>query len=237
MLTRIRNAQRRLYNARRALLQLCVFSLLCAVTLYTYMSIDDLPSSITNTGNAMIIVLVSLSTLSVLYKGSYLSILTIFGSLIVIGTLLFPTQDHISSTYEQFDTDNNENKVKHLVWKYNPAYALTSSSKLLSFYLGIGLIGLSNIILYKPNLLYAKNRPNDDPPYTIWDSKHSYTTYKYRDMIPLVDLLKEDEKFMLTRYRYIVVRIGERVYLVTINSKVPDSSEIIRKNDQFIGVQ
>lgn len=197
----------------------------------------DLPSSITTAGDAMIITLVLLSTLSILYKGSYLSVIAIFGSLIVIGSLLFPIQDYIPSTYEQFDTDDNDNKVKHLVWKYNPAYALTPSSRLLSFYLGIGMIGLANILLYKPNLFYAKNRPSDDPPYPIWDSKYAYTTYRYRDMIPITRLLRDDEIYLLPRYRYIVIRIGEEVYLVTADSKVPDSSEIIRKNDLFIGVQ
>lgn len=230
------NFQQYFEERKRLLIQLCILSLLCSSILYTYISIEVLSIAVVNIIKVAIIILVAISTLSVLYKGTYLSILAIFGLLIIIGIFLLPIQEHIESTYEQFDTAANDKKVKHLVWRYNPAYALTPLGRLISFYSAIGVIGLANILLHKPDLLYVKNRPND-LPYPIWDSKHGYTTYKYRDMIPLIQCLREDEKYLINRYRYILVRIGEQLYLVTIDSKVPDSSEIIRKNDQFIGVQ
>ncbi|MEM2759788.1 MAG: hypothetical protein QXU32_12360 [Nitrososphaerales archaeon] len=231
--------QRRFYRNRSLLTTIGVISLLGSVIIY--ICTDHIASSFLITLQQIAtIALISLAALSVIWRRALSTALSIFGLILVLGSLLFPIKEYIPSTYNQIDTSvsGQTHGVKHLIWRIEPAYAITPVSSAAMFYLGAGIIGICMVIVYKPTVLYVKNRPSDDPPYQIWDSEHSYTTYKYRDMIPLVKLLDLPERFTLVRYRYILVRICDKLYLVTPTSVVPDDSEIVRarNNKFFLGV-
>lgn len=245
--------QRRFYKARSLLMMMGVSSLLGAATLYTYVSLGSgspSPSSsfLVTFAQTAIIALVALSALAVAWKGAFVGALSVLGVLLVAGSLLFPVQEYIPSTYGELDTHDpddmyspdGEFKVKHLVWRFEPAHALTPASKTVMFCLGFGLVGLSMLMVYRPSMLYVRNRPVDEPPYPVWDSKNGFatTSFRYREMVPLRNLLNAKERYMLSRYRYVQVRIGEKLYLVTSGSLVPDGSEVVRdtKNGLFLGV-
>ena len=228
---------RYLISNRRALLQLSIFSILLSITLYTYTNIENLQESIINIARYSTIAFTALSLISILHRIGFIQLLALFGFLIVIGSIIMPIKDYIPSVYNDLDTfTREEGKVKHLVWKYTPAKALTPSASMVMFYLGVSIIALCNMILYKPSMLYARNRPQD-PQYPIWDSSKGYTTYKYRGLVPLYKLLNEEERHMVVRYRYILARIGDRLYLVTIDSLVPIDTQIVRRGKIFYGIQ
>ncbi|MFQ5940802.1 MAG: hypothetical protein ACE5KA_03790 [Nitrososphaerales archaeon] len=232
--------QKRLDGYHSLLITIGVISLLGAITVYAFVDLVDSPAILLALGQIAIILLISAVVLSVIGRSWLVTVLSIVGVMLILGSLFYPVREDIPSTYNELDTydPDDKYKVKHLVWRYEPAHALTPTGSSVMFYLGVGILGVSMIIVYKPSLLYVKNRPSDDPPYPIWDSKHSYTTYRYRHMVPLLDLLYTSEKYMLSQYRYVHVRIGDKVYLVTPNSLVPDDSEVLRDRTGkfFLGV-
>lgn len=222
------------------LIALGITSLLGSVILYTFVDLLGSPLFIITSAQVAIITLASISVFTVLWRRGVVTALSVMSVLIIAGSLLMPIQETIPSTYNELDSFNadDRNKVKHLVWRYEPAGALTPASSAVMFYMGAGLLGLCMIIVYRPSLLYVKNRPSDDPPYPIWDSSHGYTTYKYRNMVPLYTLLTTAEKYLIPQYRFVQVKIGDKIYLVTPSSDVPDDSIVIRdpKSNFFMGV-
>lgn len=232
--------QRRFYRHGLLLITIGIISLLGSAVVYVYMDLMELSQLLLSVGQVVIVVLISIAALSVIWRRPIVTALSVIGVLLVIGSVSFPVQSEIPSTYSKIDTSDTPNKgtVKHLVWRFEPAHALTPTGSAAMFFLGAGIIGVCMIIVYKPTLLYVKNRPSDDPPYPIWDSNYPYTTYKYRNVVPLTNLLATHERFVLSQYRYVHVRIGDKIYLVTPDSMVPDDSTVIRDADNkfFSGV-
>jgi hypothetical protein len=110
------------------------------------------------------------------------------------------------------------------------------------FFLGIVMVLLSMIIAYKPSLLYVKNRP--EPFHTLWAQYQKWNNnwqlagdYTERS-IPLASLMKEQEKYILWRYEYILTNIYNTHYLVEPNGFVPTISRIVRDNKtgRMIGI-
>jgi len=101
------------------------------------------------------------------------------------------------------------------------------SSKFAVLVLGMGNIVFGLIFAYKPNLLYVKNRPPDDP-YPIWESKKQPITKFSPTLIPVKSLLTIKEKILTSRYRYFLVTIDDKTYLVSPHENVPPDTRIIR---------
>jgi hypothetical protein len=115
------------------------------------------------------------------------------------------------------------------------------------FFLGISMLCLSMIIVFRPRLLYTRNRPESIDSmwdsYQLWDYKqksgsesidsslnNDYATQFVEPVIPIKDLMNEKEKYLLWRYEYVLAVIHNRQYLAGIHSVVPVSSIILRDN-------
>jgi hypothetical protein len=110
------------------------------------------------------------------------------------------------------------------------------------FFLGIIMIILSTIIAYKPSILYVKNRPQSMNKiwlnYPIWYDNIKIICGHNEPNIRLNRLMSEQEKYLSWRYEYILTDIYGELYLVKPDSRVPESSTILRnnKNRAMIGI-
>jgi hypothetical protein len=110
------------------------------------------------------------------------------------------------------------------------------------FFLGIVMVILSMIIAYKPSLLYVKNRPEPFhvswAQYQKWNNDWQLAGDYTECSIPLTSLMKEQEKYILWRYEYILTNIYNTHYLVEPNGFVPTNSIIVRDNKtgRMIGI-
>ncbi|GBC72611.1 hypothetical protein HRbin04_00001 [archaeon HR04] len=118
------------------------------------------------------------------------------------------------------------------------------TASLRSFLLGIAMVAISMIMVYKPEMLYARNRPRDDDEDNIkvWDGSSSSSSSSSRMassklLIPLRKLLDDRENMLLPMYRYVLVIIDGVTYLVSPDDYVPVGSMVVRRDGMFIGVR
>lgn len=177
------------------------------------------------------IALISLITFSIIWKGLIpivicgLGIALIYGGIVITSyALSLPTNSYFKGIRVVID--------QHMISMAAESY----------FFLGIVMVTLSMIIAYKPSLLYVKNRP--EPFHDLWAQYQKWNNDwqlagGYTECsIPLKSLMKEQEKYILWRYEYILTNIYNTHYLVKPNGFVPESSIIVRdkKSGRMIGI-
>jgi hypothetical protein len=120
---------------------------------------------------------------------------------------------------------------------YKAAYGHLSEGLLFQnshglFLLGMSMVVFSLIIVYKPSILYTKNRPNDFGGtlynYPIWKNDMQIIAKISERNIKLEMLMTEIDLYLEWRYEFILVLIYDSLYLVRPNSYVPMSSIIMR---------
>lgn len=93
---------------------------------------------------------------------------------------------------------------------------------------GIFCIGGGLALAYRPSLLYVKNRPHSRYPYPIWESKKQQVSKFSPSLMPVRTLLTTKEKLIAWRYKFFLVVIGNKPYLVSANEYVPEGTVILR---------
>ncbi|MFL6327487.1 MAG: hypothetical protein ACJ71I_08440 [Nitrososphaeraceae archaeon] len=177
------------------------------------------------------IVLISLISLSIIWRGLIPIVICALGIALIYGGIIIPSYALTLPTNGYFKG------IRVLIDQQIISMATESY-----FFLGIAMVILSMIIAYKPTLLYVKNRP--EPFDTLWAQYQKWNNnwqlaggYTERS-IPLKNLMKEQEKYILWRYEYVLTNIYNMAYLVEPNGFVPKSSTIVRdKNSgRMIGI-
>ncbi|MEM1942336.1 MAG: hypothetical protein QW572_05770 [Candidatus Nitrosocaldus sp.] len=160
--------------------------------------------------------------LAVAWKRSFAIVIMVIGLLCILGSMiLLPHMLSIGSIGED----------KFYVISFR------------SFLLGVAMVAISMIMVYRPELLYARNRPREDDAaedsIKVWDgsSVSSRRMVNGTLLIPLRNLLDDREIMLLSVYRYILVIIDGVTYLVSPDDYVPSSSTVVRKSGMFIGVR
>lgn len=104
----------------------------------------------------------------------------------------------------------------------------------MDFGLGVAMVLLGTIIVYRPTMLFTKNRPNpvDDEwlKIPVWKSDESSLASGLAEpTLPVRDIMSEQDRRLLWRYEYVLARIGGTVFLVKPSATVPvDSTELLR---------
>jgi hypothetical protein len=116
--------------------------------------------------------------------------------------------------------------------------APTSSESLqvdrpLHFFLGLSMVVFSTIIAYRPSMLFTRNRPphseDEWSGYPIWQDNSLLADGRTKPVIPVKNMMSEEDKHLLWRYEYVVVSIYGSLHLVKPNGMVPrDSTVLVR---------
>jgi hypothetical protein len=118
--------------------------------------------------------------------------------------------------------------VKTIEQKSISLQSYTEALHLYALATGISSIGLGLIFAYRPSLIQVKNYVPFEYPYPIWNSKDQPIPKFGKNLILAKELLTDKERMLLCRFRYILVSIDGKPYLVSPHEYIPEDSIIMR---------
>jgi len=199
--------------------------LICVLFLFTYTGIRYESSQIVIILVESVLVLLSLwFVLSMKKEGFGPLVTSMFGCSIFILVVLIPT--NIPVTAETLDpmsftTESISDRIAHMKEK-------REIMKEYGLYIGLGNLVISMMFAYRPTLLYVKNRTPDELPYPIWDSNKQARTRFSPHLVPVRSLLNEKERWFIFKYKFILISIESKIYLVRPNDSVPETAILLR---------
>ncbi|MBI5378082.1 MAG: hypothetical protein HZA82_05605 [Thaumarchaeota archaeon] len=197
--------------------------LTCAVLVGTYIGIRYAEAQfILIPVGTIVAVLSCWLTLSIKKDGLGSMIITILGCATLISIIFIPS--YMPATQSKFFPDGfvleqisvEQIKENILVFKESMLY-------LTLFYFGMGLL-----LAYKPTIFYVRNRLPDESPYPVWNIKAATMTQFSPSLIALKSLLSEKERWIVFRYKFVLVSIDDKIYLVRPNDVVPENAMVLR---------
>ena len=199
--------------------------LICVLFLFTYTGIRYESSQIAVILVESVVVTLSLWFILSMKKAGFAPLVTsILGCSVFIFVVLIPT--NIPTTAHTLDpmsftTESIEDRIAHMQGK-------REVMKEYSLYVGLGSLVTSLAFAYRPTLLYVKNRISDELPYPIWDSNKQSITRFSPNLVPVRSLLSEKERWFIFKYKFILVSIENKIYLVRPNDSVPETAILLR---------
>lgn len=109
---------------------------------------------------------------------------------------------------------------------------------LYSLFTGASCIGLGLIFAYRPSLVQVRNHLPFEYPYPIWDTKNQAMTQFSTSLVPTKEFLTDTERMLSCRFKYLLVSIDGKLYLVSPNEKIPHDSIVMRtkSNKNLCGI-
>ena len=162
--------------------------------------------------------------MSIKKSGAFPSIIILLGAGTLVMISLIGLNEHLTVDNVKF----------HIFWwdslpqKLAALENMPSWGKNFALFSGTGCLFLGILLAYKPEWVYVKNRLSFEYPYPIWQSKNQEIPNPNANLIPLKKLLSQNEKIILSKYRYVLVLIENKYYLVSKNESVPEDTVIIR---------
>ncbi len=211
-------------------------SLGLAVMLFSvgYFGIISHTQVITYVVTVLLVVLTSLLALTLRKDSGFAVILVIMGSGTIILGVQIPTNFPI--TVESLDPSAfwwEPDSEKIVILTQEREWA-----KYFGLFSGIFCVGLGLALAYKPSLVYVKNRLPYEYPYPVWESKGQPESKFSPILIPVKSLLDEKEKRIVSKYKFILVEIENKIYLVNLDENVPETTRVLRtkSGNSFRGV-
>lgn len=179
---------------------------------------------LTNTVQIIAAVLLSFIFLSVVWKGIVPVVICILGIVLMHYSIALPYYPAIVSQEITFG---------------NAKFSLQDSSQIravavnMYFFLGAGMAAFSMIIVYRPSLLFARNRPESPDSewskYPVWQDNTLLADGRTVQSVPVKNLMTEQDRYLLWRYEYVLASIYGTPHLVRPEGLVPkDSTDILR---------
>jgi len=159
--------------------------------------------------------------LSVVWKGVLPLLICVFGIVLLYHSVVLP-----------YSAEPEE--APGVVWLFKkPINAIAAAN--MHFALGVGMVGLSMIIAYKPSVLFTRNRPesleSEWSKYPLWKDNTLFAEGRTERSIPVKSLLNDQDRYLLWRYEYVLAIIYGTPHLVKPNSLVPKDSEVVRDRE------
>lgn len=172
----------------------------------------------------LLVMLSSWFILSMKRNGVGAFLASLIGCLVLISTIIYPADIPITEQTldpKAFSSGTVEQKISYLEHS-------RTILKENGVYVGILNITIGLLLAYRPNIIYVKNRLPFEYPYPIWESKKNPVTRFSPPMIKIRSLLTDKEKGVIFRYRFVLVKINNKIYLAKTNDKVPEDAILLR---------
>src|SRR5919202_6755693 len=175
----------------------------------------------------LVIPLLLLFVLSTFWRGSIQTFLSLAGAITVYAGMFY-VYARASGLETLPPIITNKLGVGRIV-------ATSSTETVADLYFIIGLLALilCVIISIKPSLFRAKGT-EVRTSYPVWSSKEDQRVELGTNIVILVTvtgLLSSTERYLVAKYKYIVVKIGRTIYFVSPEDWVPEGSIIIRDKE------
>ncbi|MGI0082991.1 MAG: hypothetical protein ACREAF_00835 [Nitrosopumilaceae archaeon] len=199
--------------------------LICALFLVTYVGIRYVNSQIVVIlAEAVLIGLSFWFIMSIKKEGFAPALAAIMGCSIFVLVVLLPVNiPTTAATLDplSFTTESIEDRIAHMKEKRGLA-------KEYGMYIGLFNLAMGMALAYRPSLIYVKNRISDELPYPVWDSKKQYVTRFNPSLVPVRSLLNEKERWFIFKYKFVLVLIDNKTYLVKPDDSVPETAILLR---------
>lgn len=170
-------------------------------------------------------VLVSFIFLSVVWKGTVPMIICILGIVLMHYSIALPYYPAIVSQEMTFGD------TKFSFVQDSPQIRAVAVN--MYFFLGAGMAAFSMIIVYRPSILFTRNRPESPDSewskYPVWQDNTLLAYGRTVQSVPVKNLMTEQDRYLLWRYEYVLASINGTPHLVRPEGLVPkDSTDILR---------
>ncbi len=219
----IRNWSRR-YQAR--LLALSIFSVGLLFFGYLFTStIKLLPIELSILVHVGALILIGFIVLSVVSKGVVPVVICVLGVVLIHNAVTFP----LYAEPEKVEVNLGGQIV---VWTLYTDQAVKVAGA-MHFFLGACMLVFSNILAYRPSILYTRNRPpsadEEWSRYPLWKDNSILADGRSEQVVPLKSMMNEQDRHLIWRYEYVLAIIHGSLNLVRPDGMVPrDSTEILR---------
>lgn len=182
----------------------------------------------------LIVPVLALFVLSTFWRSLVHTFLSFTGAMITYGgVFLFHTVNATTQLVTPYVANRLGYGIKHMV---------TTSPNVVAdryFIVGVFALAFCLAIAIKPN--FFKPKDADDLPYPVWKHSKNFETVQKSSLVRLISLsslLTYEERYVVTRYKYIIVVINGRKYLVTPYEWIPEDSTVIRDEESnfIIGI-
>lgn len=148
----------------------------------------------------------------------FLGCATIMGGLLITDDIAIPEKSPVKF---QLFYETTSDQIQRL-------HTSKDFLHLYSLFTGVSCMALGLIFAYKPSIIQVKNFVPYEYPYPIWNSKTQPITKFSKNLMNAKKLLTHKERMILCRYRYLLVLIDGKLYLVPPNEMIPEDAIIIR---------
>lgn len=148
----------------------------------------------------------------------FLGSATIMGGLLITDDIAIPEKSPVK--FQLFyETASDQIQRLHMSKDFLHLYSL---------FTGVSCMALGLIFAYKPSIIQVKNFVPYEYPYPIWNSKTQPITKFSKNLVDAKKLLTHKERMLLCRYKYLLVLIDGKLYLLPPNEMIPEDAIIIR---------
>jgi hypothetical protein len=159
--------------------------------------------------------------LSVVWKGVLPLLICVFGIVLLYHSVVLP-----------YSIEPEE--AQGVVWLFEKPINANAAAN-MHFALGVGMVGLSMIIAYRPSVLFTRNRPesleSEWSKYPMWKDNTLFAESRTERSIPVKSLLNDQDRYLLWRYEYVLAIIYGIPHLVKPNGLVPKDSVVVRDRE------
>ena len=172
--------------------------------------------------NILAIALASLIFATLVWKGLVPAVICALGIVLMHNAIILPYYPPSDPVFPDFMSKD-----------YSRSSAVVSAqvASTMHFFLGLGMIGMSMAIAYKPKILFARNRPGDDPEwskYPLWHDNVKLVGGHSEPSVPAQTLMEDRDRYLMWRYEYVLASIYGSLHLVRPTGLVP------KKNTVFV---
>ena len=173
------------------------------------------------------IVLVAFVALSIVWKGIVPIIICTLGIVLMHNSIILPY-------YSTPEVDEIALGTAKFVFIQNSPEAVSVAAN-MHFFLGATMVAFSIVMAYRPSLLFTRNRPepleSEWSKYPVWHDNTLLADGRIDPSVPLKSMMTEQDRYLLWRYEYVLVRIYGTPHLVRPEGMVPVSSTVFRDKD------
>ena len=212
-------------NEKRLIaLNICSLVLLCFAYLLTLV-ITLYPAELLTIMHIVILGSAALILISLISKGPIPLIISIIGVVLVYNAVISPLYS---------SPEGNQMIVgRDRVVPAAPSESL-QVDRPLHFALGVGMVIFATIIAHRPAALFTRNRPvsteEEWANYPTWRENTILADGRNNDVIPVKELMNEQDVHLLWRYESVLASVVGSLYLVRPEALVPKDSTILLRD-------
>lgn len=167
--------------------------------------------------------------LSIAWRGVVPLVICVLGIVLMHSSVMLPYYEPETIEYT---IEGIEDRV--FTWTYYTPMSVSVGSN-MNFFLGLGMVAFSMIIVYRPSAVFTRNRPesleNEWSKYPIWQDNTLLADGRMEPSVSVTSLMTDEDRYLLWRYEYVLTNIYGVPNLVKPSGLVPVGSTVLKDRE------